>query len=118
MKRYIRPVCYRCLLEMNTRSRARAEREDRRNSEKQRRIERRERLESRVSLGTPYNLRTRMGRRGVTSSKGTGRGFKGEKAFDVSGVAPVVLFPVSEEDNEVDKGGSEVMFIRNQNENL
>ena len=103
---------------MNTRSRARAEREDRRNSEKQRRIERRERLESRVSLGTPYNLRTRMGRRGVTSSKGTGRGSKGEKAFDVSGVAPVVLFPVSEEDNEVDKGGSEVMFIRNQNENL
>ena len=59
-----------------------------------------------------------MGRRGVTSSKGTGRGSKGDKKFDVSEVAPVVLFPVSEEDNEVDKGGSEVMFIRNQNENV
>jgi hypothetical protein len=96
---------------MNTRSRARAEREDRRNSEKQRRIERRQRLESRVSLGTPYNLRTTMGRRGVTSSKGTGRGSKGDKTFDVLEVAPVVLFPVSEENNDVDKGGSEVMFI-------
>jgi hypothetical protein len=103
---------------MNTRSRARAEREDRRNSEKQRRIERRERLESRVSLGTPYNLRTTMGRRGVKSSKGTGRGSKGDKTFDVAEIAPVVLFPVSEEDNEVDKGGREVMFTRNQNENV
>jgi hypothetical protein len=98
---------------MNTRSRARAEREDRRNSEKQRRIERRERLESRVSVGTPYNLRTRMGRRGVTSSKGTGRGSKGEKTFDVEAVAPIVLFPVTEEDNPDDKGGSEVLDIRN-----
>jgi hypothetical protein len=57
-----------------------------------------------------------MGRRGVTSSKRTGRGSKGEKTFDVSEVAPVVLFPVTEEDNEADKGGSEVMFICNQNE--
>ena len=96
---------------MNTRSRARAEREDRRNSEKQRRIERRQRLESKVSLGTLYNLRTTMGRRGVTSSKGKGRGSKGDKTFDVSQVAPVVLFPVSEEDNEVDNGGSEVRLI-------
>jgi hypothetical protein len=96
---------------MNTRSRARVEREDRRNSEKQRRVERRQRLESRVSLGTPYNLRTRMGRRGVTSSKGTGRDSRGDKTFDISEVAPVVLFPVSEEDNEVDKGGSEVMLL-------
>ena len=52
-----------------------------------------------------------MGRRGVTSSKGTGRGSKGDTTFDVTEVAPVVLFPVSEEDNEVDKGGSEVMLI-------
>ena len=104
------------LLEMNTRSRARADREVRRTIEKQRRIERRQRLESRGSLGTPYNLRTRMGRRGVNSSRGTGS--KGEKTFDVSEVAPVVLFPVSEEENEVDKGGSEVMFICNHNEIL
>ena len=103
---------------MNTRSRARADREVRRTIEKQRRIERRQRLESRGSLGTPYNLRTTMGRRGVNSSRGTGRGSKGEKTFDVSEVAPVVLFLVSEEDNEVDKGGSEVMFICNHNEIL
>jgi hypothetical protein len=57
-----------------------------------------------------------MGRKGVNSSRGTGRGSKGEKTFDVSAVAPIVLFPVSEEDNEVDKGGSEVMFICNYNE--
>jgi hypothetical protein len=101
---------------MNTRSRARADREVRRNIEKQRRIERRQRFESRESLGTPYNLRTTMGRRGVNSSRGTGRGSKGEKTFDVSEVAPVVLFPVTEEDNEVDKGGSEVMYICDHNE--
>ena len=106
------------LLEMNTRSRARADREVRRTIEKQRCIERMQRLESRGSLGTPYNLRTTVGRRGVNSSRGTGRGSKGEKTFDVSEVAPIVLFLVSEEDNEVDKGGSEVMFICNHNEIL
>jgi hypothetical protein len=104
------------LVEMNTRSRARADREGRRTIQKQRRIERNERLESRESLGTPYNLRTTMGRRGVNSTKGKGRGSKGEKTYDVSEVAPVVLFPVSEEDNEVDKAGSEVMNICKHNE--
>ena len=54
-----------------------------------------------------------MGRRGVNSSKGTCRAFKGEKTFDVSAVAPIVLFHVSEKDNQVDKRGSEVMFVRN-----
>jgi hypothetical protein len=54
-----------------------------------------------------------MGRRGVNSSRGTGRGFKGENTFDVSMVAPIVLFPVSEEDNSVDKKGTEVLFICN-----
>ena len=102
-------------LEMNTRSRARADREVRRTNEKQRRVERRQRIESTGSLKTPYNLRTTMGRRGVNSSKGKGRGSKGEKTFDVSVVAPVVLFPVTEEDNEVEKGGSEVKFICNHN---
>ena len=101
---------------MNTRSRARADREVRRNIEKQRRRDRKQRFESRESLCTPYNLRTTMGRRGVNSSRGKGRGSKGEKTFDVSEVAPVVLFPVTEEDNEVDKGGSEVMLICNHNE--
>jgi hypothetical protein len=96
---------------MNTRSRARADREVRRNIEKQRRIERRQRFESRESIGTPYNLRTTMGRRGLNSARGTGRGSKGEKTFDVSAVAPIVLFPVSEEENQVDKGGSEVLII-------
>jgi hypothetical protein len=103
---------------MNTRSRSRAEREGRRTIEAERRIERRARLDSRESLGTPYNLRTTMGRRRDTSSRKTGRGSKGEKTFDVSEVAPVVLFPVTEEENEIDKGGSEVMFICNHNVNL
>ena len=101
------------MIEMNTRSRARADREVRRTIEKERRIERRQRLESSVSIGTPYNLRTTMGRRGVNSSRGTARGSQGEKLFDVSEVAPVVLFPVLEEKNQVDKGGSEVMYICN-----
>ena len=103
------------LLEMNTRSRARADREARRNIEKQRRTERRQRFESREFLGTPYNLRTTMGRRGVNTSRGTGRGSKGGKTSDVSAVAPIVLFPVSEEDNLVDKGGCKVLFICNPN---
>jgi len=103
-------------LKMNTRSRARADQEIRRIIEKQKRIERRQRIESRGSLGTPYNLRTRMGRRGVNTSKGTGRGSKGENFFDVSEVAPVVLFPVTEEVSEIEKGGSEVKFIMNHNE--
>ena len=102
---------------MNTRSKARADREVRRTIEKQRRIERKHRLESRESLGTPYNLRSTMGRRGVNSSRGTRRGSKGEKTFDVSAVAPIVLFPVSEEDNQVNKGGSEVMFMCNPSDN-
>ena len=101
---------------MNTRSRARADREVRRNNEKQKRIERRHRLDSRESLGTPYNLRSTMGRRGVNSSRGTGRRSKEEKKFDVSAVAPIVLFPVSEEENQVDKGGREVMFMCNPND--
>ena len=99
------------MIEMNTRSRARADQEVRRNIEKQRRIERRQRLESRERIGTPYNLRTTMGRRGVKSSRATARGSEGEKPFDVSAVDPVVLFPVSEEENQFDKGGSEVMFM-------
>ena len=64
---------------------------------------------------TPYNLRSTMGRRGVNFSKGTCRGSKGENTFDVSAVAPFVLFFVSEEDNQVGKGGSEVMFMGNPN---
>ena len=99
------------MIEMNTRLRVRADQEVRRNIEKQRRIERRQRLESRKRIGTPYNLRTTMGRRGVKSSRATARGSEGEKPFDVSAVDPVVLFPVSEEENQVDKGGSEVMFM-------
>ena len=103
---------------MNTRLRTIGDQEVRRTIEKQKHTERRQRLESKGSLGTPYNLRSTMGRRGINSSRGTCRNSKGEKTFDVSQVAPVVLFHVSEEDNEVDKGDSEVMFIRNQNDNV
>ena len=103
---------------MITRSRARSDREGRRRIEKQRRIERRKRLESRENIVTPYNLRSTMGRRGFNSSRGTKRGSKEEKTFDVSVVAPIVLFPVSEDDNLVDKGGSEVKFIYNPNDKI
>ena len=101
---------------MNTRSRARAEQEVRRGIEKKRRIERRQRLESRERVGTPYNLRSTMGRRGVNSSKVTGRGSMEEKTFDVSGVAPIILFPVSEEDKQIDNGGNEVMYMCSSDE--
>ena len=101
---------------MNTRSRARADQEVRRTIQKHKRIERRQRLESRESSGTPYNLRITMGRRGVNTSRGTGRGSKGETTFDVSAVAPIVLFPVSEEENPDDKEGTEVLFMCNRNE--
>ncbi len=96
---------------MNTRSRARAEREVRRTIAKQRRTEKRQRLESRESLGTPYNLRSTMGRRGVNSSRVTGRASMEERTFDVSTVAPIVLFPVSEEDKQIENGVNEVMYM-------
>ena len=57
-----------------------------------------------------------MGKRGVNTSRGTGRGSNGETTFDVSAVAPIVLFPVTEEDNPDDKGGTEVLFISNRND--
>ena len=96
---------------MNTRSRARAEREVRKTIGKQRRIEKRQRFESRESIGTPYNLRSTMGRRGLNSSRVTGRASTEEKTFDVSGVAPIVLFPVAEEDKQTENRGSEVMYM-------
>ena len=99
------------LIELITRLRAKVDREVRRTIEKQRHIEKRQRLESRECLGTPYNLWTTMGRRGVNSSRGTCRGSKGEKTFDVAAVAPIVLVPLSEEENPIDKRGSEVLFI-------
>ena len=52
-----------------------------------------------------------MGRRGVNSSKGIGRGSNEEKKYHVTSVAPIVLFPVSEED----KGISEVMIMGSPN---
>ena len=96
---------------MNTRSRARAEQEVRRTIEKQRRIEKKQRLESIESMVTPYNLRSTMGRRGVNSSRVIGRASMEEKTFDVSAIAPTVLFPVSEEDKQIDNGGNEVMYM-------
>ena len=52
-----------------------------------------------------------MGRRGVNSSRVTGRGSLEEKTFDVLAVAPIVLFPVTEEDKQIDNRGSEVMYM-------
>ena len=59
-----------------------------------------------------------MGRHAVNISKGTGRGCREEKSFNVSTVVPIVLFPVSEEDNQVEKRGSEVTFMCNPNDNI
>ena len=81
-----------------------ADREVKRFIQQQRRTERRQMLDSRESIATPYNLRTTMGRRGVNSSRGTGRDLKGEKTYDISTVAPIVLFLVSEKNNAVEKG--------------
>ena len=103
---------------MNTRSRARADRDGRKRIEKERRIERRKRLESRETIVTPYNLRSTMGRRGFNSSRGTGKGSKEEKTFDVSELAPIILFPVSEEENLVDKEDSEVWFTYIPNDTI
>ena len=59
-----------------------------------------------------------MGRQGVNTSKGTCRGSKEEKMFDVSTIAPIVLFPVLKEENQVDKGGSEVTIMCNPDDNF
>ena len=52
-----------------------------------------------------------MGRRGVNSFRVTGRASTEEKTFDVSAVAPIVLFPIAEEDKQIDNGGNEVMCM-------
>lgn len=103
---------------MITRSRARADREVRRSTAKQRRKERMQRIEFRENFETPYNLRQTMGRQGGNSSRGSGRGSNRDEAFDLSAVAPIVLFPVSEEETPVDEGGSEVLYICNPNDIL
>jgi hypothetical protein len=97
---------------MNTQSRARADREERKTIEKQRRIERNERFATRDKVVTLYKLRSTMGRKGDNSTKAThSRSKQNVETFEKADVAPIVLFPLSEEENPVDKGGSEVLII-------
>jgi hypothetical protein len=88
---------------MNTRSRARAEREVRRSIEKQRRIERKERFATRDNVVTPYKLRSTMGRKGDNSTKAThSRSKRYVESFEKAEVAPIRLFSLGEEDNSVE----------------
>ena len=100
---------------MNTRSRARADREERKTIQKQKRIERKERFATRDKVVTPYKLRSTMGRKGDKSTKAThSRSKRNVESCEKTEVAPIVLFPVTEEDNPDDKGGSEVLYLCNQ----
>jgi hypothetical protein len=61
---------------------------------------------------TPYKLRSTIGRKGDNSTKAThSRSKRNVESFEKAEVSPIVLFPVTEEDNPDDKGGSEVLYI-------
>ena len=84
---------------MNTRSRARADREERKTIQKQRRIERKERFATRDKVVTPYKLRSTMGRKGDKSTKAThSRSKQNVESFEKGEVAPIRLFSLGEED--------------------
>jgi hypothetical protein len=90
---------------MNSRSRARADREERKTIQKQRRIERNERFATRDKVVTPYKLKSTMARKGDKSTKAThSRSKQNVELFEKAEV-------VSEEENPVEKGGSEVFII-------
>ena len=96
---------------MNTRSRARAEREVRRSIEKQRRIERKERFATRDNVVTPYKLRSTMGRKGDNSTKAThSRSKRYVESFEKAEVAPIRLFSLGEEDTSVENEEIQVSF--------
>ena len=99
------------VLEMITRSRARAERENSRTIEKQRRIERKKRFANRDNVVTPYNLRSTMGRKGGNSTKAThSRSKRNVESFENAEVAPIRLFSLGEEDTSVDNGENQVCY--------
>jgi hypothetical protein len=88
---------------MNTRSRARADREERKTNEKQRRIERKERFATIDKVVTPYKLRSTMGRKGDNSTKAThSRSKRNVESFEKAEVAPIRLFSLGEEDTSLD----------------
>jgi hypothetical protein len=94
---------------MNTRSRARADREERKTIQKQRRIERKERFATRDKVVTPYKLRSTMGRKGDKSTKAThSRSKRNVESFEKAEVAPIRLFTLGEEDTFVDNEEIEV----------
>ena len=96
---------------MNTRSRARADREERKTIQKQRRIERKERFATRDKVVTPYKLRSTMGRKGDNSTKAThSRSKRNVESFEKAEVAPIRLFSLGEEDNSVDNEEIQVCF--------
>src|ERR1700737_3589530 len=94
---------------MNTRSRARADREERKTNEKQRRIERKERFATRDNVVIPYKLRSTMGRKGGNSTKAThSRSKRNVESFEKGEVAPIRLFSLREEDTSVDNEENQV----------
>jgi hypothetical protein len=94
---------------MNTRSRARADREERKTIQKQRRIERKERFATRDKVVTPYKLRSTMGRKGDNSTKAThSRSKRNVESFEKADVAPIRLFSLGEEDTLVENEETQV----------
>ena len=88
---------------MNTRSRAKADREVGRTIEKQRRIERKKMFATRDNVVTLYKLRSTMGRKGGNSTKAThSRSKRNVESFEKAEVAPIRLFSLGEEDTSVD----------------
>jgi hypothetical protein len=88
---------------MNTRLRARADREERKTIQKQKRVERKERFATRDKVVTPYRLRSTMGRKGEKSTKAThSRSKRNVESFEKAEVAPIRLFSLGEEDTSVE----------------
>ena len=88
---------------MNTRSRAKAEREVRRTIDKQRRIERKKKFANRDNVVTPYILRSTIGRKGGNSIKAThSRSKRNVESFEKGEVASIRLFSLGEEDTSAD----------------
>ena len=97
------------LLEMITRSHARAERESIRTIEKQRRIERNKKFATRDNIVTAYNLRSNMGRKGGNSTKAThNRSKRNVESFEKADVAPIRLFSLGKEDESMDNQENQV----------
>ena len=97
------------ILEMITRSVARAQTELSRTIEKQKRVDRKQKLAYREEIETPYNLRSTMGKKGANSSKGTRVGPKrSTRSIGRDDVSPQNLFAVDENGTPIEMPGGKV----------